>query len=314
MSNTSPDRESRHGRRPWAAARHLVYGAVGQKIWSIGIMDASPADLIAGRTGPVRWLPRTGRRHFVADPFLLPDGSALLAEGYDYARARGTILRIPIDGDAFGRAETVIDEPGCHLSYPCMIAHEGALYCVPETFERGETTIYRLSADGRSVLDRRTLIEGFAAVDPTVFEHEGRWWLAAAKWGAAVLSELFLFHGTTPLGPWTPHAANPVKNDIRGARPGGAPFRHEDALYRPAQDCSTTYGGALRLYRVTRLDTEAFAEEEVAVLRPDSPGPFPDGLHTLAVGGGRVIVDGCREVFHPLAGWYRIKARLRPRP
>ena len=88
---------------------------------------------------------------------------------------------------------------------------------------------------------------------------------------------------------------NPVKCDLRSSRPAGPLFAHEGALYRPAQDGSITYGGAVAVNRVVTLTPTEFAEETINVLRPEPSGPFPHGLHTLTGVGGVTLVDGKRH-------------------
>ena len=75
---------------------------------------------------------------------------------------------------------------------------------------------------------------------------------------------LHLFHAETPLGPWIPHRRNPVRSDCRAARPAGRVFSFGGALYRPAQDCSGSYGRAIAIQKVLRLDTQEYREEHVA--------------------------------------------------
>jgi hypothetical protein len=84
---------------------------------------------------------------------------------------------------------------------------------------------------------------------------------------------------------------------------------HEGVLYRPAQDCSRTYGGALVLNRVTRLTETAFAEEVAVRVEPDRTGPYPDGLHHFVPFGDVTIIDGKRERFDAgtAARWARWK-------
>ncbi len=106
-------------------------------------------------------------------------------------------------------------------------------------------------------------------------------------------AKLFVFHAADLHGPWMPHALNPVKCDLRSSRPAGTPFIGEDgALYRPAQDCSRVYGGAVAVNRVTRLTPHEFEEVITTHLRPDLEGPCPDGLHTLSAAGDLTLVDG----------------------
>ena len=89
---------------------------------------------------------------------------------------------------------------------------------------------------------------------------------------------------------------NPVRCDVRNARPAGPPFVHEGCLYRPAQDCSRSYGGAIVLNRIDVLTTEWFHETPMARIQPDPNGPYPDGTHTLSpLGPTQTLVDGKRE-------------------
>jgi hypothetical protein len=90
-----------------------------------------------------------------------------------------------------------------------------------------------------------------------------------------------------------------VKYDVCSARSGGTPFAYGGQLYRPGQDCSETYGGAVRLNRITCLTPEEFAEETVAVVRPDPKGRYPAGLHTLSAFGDCTLIDGKRWVWCP---------------
>ena len=101
------------------------------------------------------------------------------------------------------------------------------------------------------------------------------------------------------MGPWRAHPGNPVKVDIRSARPGGTPFVQDGVLYRPAQDCSRTYGGRIIINRVLTLTPLAFREEAFVPVDPEHAGPYPSGLHTLCEVGNTTLIDGRRFVFVP---------------
>jgi hypothetical protein len=88
--------------------------------------------------------------------------------------------------------------------------------------------------------------------------------------GARNWDELHLFSAERPFGPWRPHRQNPVKSDVRSARPARRLFESRGEVLRPAQDCSVRYGYALSIQRITRLDTKEYREEEVA--RVDQAG------------------------------------------
>jgi len=67
--------------------------------------------------------------------------------------------------------------------------------------------------------------------------------------------------------------------------------RRDGILHRPAQDCSTRYGGALALCTVGRLDPEGYEQTAQAVVRP-GPGWPGGGLHTLDWAAGIEVIDG----------------------
>ena len=87
---------------------------------------------------------------------------------------------------------------------------------------------------------------------------------------------------------------NPVKIDIRSARPAGTPFISGGRLYRPSQDCSVTYGGRVVINEVTEISQRVFAEKEVNVIAPPLGTWFDKGLHTISAAGGSTLIDGKR--------------------
>lgn len=57
-----------------------------------------------------------------------------------------------------------------------------------------------------------------------------------------------MWHSDSPLGPWQPHARNPVARGGRasGFRNGGRLVVHDGRLLRFGQDCGATYGHQAR--------------------------------------------------------------------
>ncbi len=93
-------------------------------------------------------------------------------------------------------------------------------------------------------------------------------------------------------GPWTPHPANPVRVDVASARPGGMPLVIDGQIVLPVQDCSRTYGGAIRPLTMTTLTKERFATEIGDALKPPvSCAPYVEGFHTLSAAGSVTLVD-----------------------
>ncbi len=182
-----------------------------------------------------------------------------------------------------------------HASYPQLVEHEGVIYCVPETLAQRRVQLFRADPFPHRWVPDTVLLENFAGADATVCFHEGRWWLFVGNHDDQDEAKLFVFHATELRGPWLAHAANPVKCDLRSARPAGPLFMMDGALHRPAQDCSVTYGGAVTINRIERLTPGEFVERPVRRLAPAANGPYPHGLHTLSAAGNVTLVDGKRH-------------------
>lgn len=269
--------------------------------WNVGVIKRPIADVLAGVDArEIEWLPERAGDGFLADPFGIPlnDGRCLLlAEEWVGARARGRIVAATIDGARYVSPPRPVLERDVHLSYPHVIPDEGGWLFAPESSRAAEVALYQLGSDSTPARRVGTLLDGFAAVDPTVVEYAGRWWLFATDATRNADGHLHVWWGASARGPWTAHAHNPVKCDVRSARPGGTPFCVDGVLYRPAQDCSEAYGGSLVVNRIDVLTPEAFGETTVARLEPDPTGPYPMGIHTLSAVGETMLVDGKRYRF-----------------
>jgi hypothetical protein len=234
---------------------------------------------------------------FWADPHVVRKGDRyyVFIEELPFATGKGHISVLVLDarGVPQGDATTVL-ERDYHLSYPCVFAHDGEYFMIPESSENRTIDLYRCTAFPFEWQFVKTLLKDIDAVDTTVVQHDGLWWLFAGvreNEGASFCEELFVFHAKSPLdAEWTPHAANPVISDVRRARPAGAMFRRGGKLYRPAQDCSVRYGYAVTLNEVTMLTPTMYAETPVAGILPDWDRRIP-ATHTLAYTPGLTLID-----------------------
>jgi hypothetical protein len=284
----------RRGMRPWIEHDH----------WNIGLIEQPVEDFVHPQRErkPIRWLPAPAPDEFVADPFgWVRDGQlTVFCEHLDYSGdAVGTIAAIQPFSGAPRVPVTIGPVPRVHLSYPAVFEHEGRLLCIPETQGAREVALYELERFPDQWVKRAVLLGDCMIVDATLFRHGERWWLAGASdpGGAHLGADLHLWYATDIQGPWIAHASNPVKTDVASARPAGALFWSEGALYRPAQDSSETYGSRVVINRIVTLTPTTFREEPAAFVAPDAGGPYPHGLHTLSGVGGMTLVDGKRLAF-----------------
>jgi len=290
--------------KTWSAwVKQQVQGILYVEDWNAGIVCEPVHAFLQPRFRPkIQWLTDANKGTFLADPFIqtvAEDRKLVLLEEFHRTSHRGVIVEMDLDATGAPRSSPreVIDN-GVHMSYPYVIEHKGQLYCLPESWQSRGVSLYIFDERQRRWRAVGRLIEGFPAVDPTVVQHDGRWWLWCTNAEDEPGSKLFLWHALDIFGPWSPHLGNPVKVDVRSSRPAGRPFIFEGTLYRPAQDCSRSYGGGITINRVTRLSPAEFREEPAAYVEPWDRS-YPTGIHTLVGDGSLTMVDGKRLVLAP---------------
>jgi hypothetical protein len=292
----------------WAASQ--AYLTLMTEMWNVGVVRAPLSSFLDPKYRPdIQWLPAPGPGRFYADPFpVAHDGRfEVLLEEFDYARNQGYIASVASCGSDFAPARVLIDE-GVHMSYPFPIRYGDDLYCIPESRRSRSVALYRFDARENVWRRVRTLIDDFAALDSTVIEYDGRWWLFCTCQDDLPECKLYLWLADDLFGPWQPHRFNPVKCDVRSSRPGGTPFWWNGSLYRPAQDSSKSYGGALTINRVLELSADRFEEEPAAHIDPRAP--YPHGVHTLSGAEGVTALDGKRMTFIPALALRRLRFKL----
>jgi hypothetical protein len=277
--------------------------------WNIGIVDAPIERVIAaGLPARIGWLTAPRPLHYHADPFALPEQPhAVLVEEYSHTRKLGWISALPLAGADRSARRIALFGHGTHRSYPCLFSAEGAIFCVPESAADRRVDLYRALHFPEQWQHAATLIDDFPALDSTVFFHDGRCWLLCTSGEAGGEHKLYAWHAPALLGPWTPHRLNPLKCDVSSSRPAGRPFVMDGSLYRPAQDCSRTYGGAIVINRILTLTPGDFLEEPAGRIVPAAGSGYGAGLHTVCPFGDRTIIDGKRFVFDLRAPY--LKAR-----
>jgi len=277
--------------------------------WTVGVADVPIESFLSGDLPPIKWVAEQGRTRYLADPFGIDTDSGLivLAEDYDHKEHRGVISALNVDGDETARQ--VLDV-GVHASYPYTFTQEDTIYCVPEAYQTGQVGLYKATRFPDEWELVGSLLDDVKALDPTVFQHQDRWWLFCSLHGSDSNTKLHVYHAPNLEGPWESHWLNPVKTDIRSSRPAGTPFTHEGDLYRPAQDGSSSYGGGVTITRIDELTPERFSEVVVATITPSPSGKYKDGIHTISAAGSRTVVDGRRDTFILASGMRELGSRM----
>ncbi len=239
---------------------------------------------------------------FVADPFMVKDGDTwyMFIEVFNKNTHQGDIglATSHDDGLTWKYDQIVLDEP-FHMSYPSVFRWQDRWYMLPESHQAGQIRLYAAQAFPRRWRHVHTCMAGEQLADPTLFRHDGRWWMFVGR--SHTHDRLQLFYTDDLFDKWIEHPQSPlIEGDPHTARPGGPVVRISNQLYRYGQDCSPTYGRQLRAFRISKLTTSDYVEEPLEsgpVLTAGSTGWNAHGMHhcdphLLPDGRWRAVVDG----------------------
>lgn len=280
-------------------AKRRVRKAVLEKQWHLLVGNQAPDRLLPDPSRLQPLVPRAG--NYWADPFVVAhdDRTHVFFEDFVYASQRGRIGVLTLDAQGRPGAEQVALELESHLSYPCVFAHEGRFYMVPETAEAGRVDLYECLDMPARWEYRRTLLSGVQLLDASLVEWGGLWWMFASlkkPAGLRTAELLVLYVSEDPVkGAWRRHPSSPLLADVTNARPAGAPFVFGDRLYRLAQVSAGSYGRGIALNEVVSLSPDHYSERRLATVRPDWAWGIC-GTHTLNRSGDAVVMDACRYV------------------
>lgn len=281
-----------------------------QEDWHIGFMHNKPIlEKDHFQHSDVSWLPRQTKSSYLADPFYLETEKDhyIIAEKFDYSNGKGNIVLLK-RSENFNRSKVLIDSD-LHYSFPFVFRYRNEVFCLPECHQNSTLQLFRFDETDEKLLKSADLLEGFAVVDPILFQHENRWWLFfTSKLFPSV--HLYAFYADSLFGEFKPHHLNPVKTDIRSSRNAGAVFSENEQLIRPAQDCSDHYGRAVNLCWIKHLSPETFEETVVYRVSPDET-LYTKGLHTFNLAAGKAIVDGKRYVFTFTGFMHQLRSKLK---
>jgi len=234
---------------------------------------------------------------FWADPFVVARDNKyyIFIEEFLYAPQKGHISLIVMNKDGSWESPVRVLEAPYHLSYPFILEFEGDLYMVPESMGNGTVELYKCTAFPRKWEFQKNLMENCQAVDPTLIQWQGKWWMFVNQIqteGTSLWDELFLYYSDSPLSNnWTPHRRNPVVSDVKSARPAGRLFVRDGHLYRPSQNSSGHYGYGFNICEITKLTETEYEENVVSRVEPKWDKNIVS-THTISYEDGLTIIDG----------------------
>lgn len=273
--------------------------AFWEEQWCVGVVeDAKFWECVANGTlydRAVRWLPASGK-YFLADPCWLSEQEGVFtAECFDYRRRIGRlVIAKASDGRSVPMETLKLND--VHHSYPMVYTEGDEHLVIPESALSGEVTAMRLNRSGK-LLDETTILSGYSLVDPTIFQHDGAYWMFANPLNDFD-DKLMVFRGDSLTGPWVETSFSPIA--IPNCRGAGKIFERSGRLFWPTQFNSESYGGGLILRRILHLTDREFEHDIASKILPDPRGSRPLGFHSFSKGERHHLVDGLRYRFSPL--------------
>lgn len=279
--------------------------------WNIGIALSPIQEFLNNQKVPqVQWFSGLPRDRFMADPFGLYHNENLhiIYEDLRFDQRIGKTASFLFKNDSFIENKIVIDEK-FHMSYPFLMEYENEIYCIPETYQANQVRLYKAIDFPEKWKLEKILIDDYAGIDNTPFEHEGTWFLFSTDKNSGPHHNLNIHYANNIFGPWVEHPKNPVKTDIRSARPAGTIFEHDGAIFRPSMDYSEKIEGRIVINKIVKLTIHDFREEAHSIVNPFKNTFFSDKVHTLSQVGPFTLVDGAKELFI-FSNFYALKYKL----
>jgi len=234
------------------------------------------------------------RLSFAADPFILENGM-IICEVAERGSNVGNLA--VIDDGEFKFIDSLYFEKDRHISFPFVTHIEEAQFLLPEMASYGQQRLFELG-DNDQILRSIPLLglEHESLIDPIITQQDGLIWLFAGKLGSD-LDCLFLWSTKSIYEPFIEHDMNPIVCSPKFARNAGTIFDFEGHLYRPAQNCTDSYGDGISIMKIEEISQMSYAETLVKTINfSASYGP-----HTINFGGNIVVFDQYTKVFDPFA-------------
>jgi hypothetical protein len=240
------------------------------------------------------------KRKFWADPFVIERANDrfIFFEEVECNSGKGRIAVIKIDpSGSCDPAQTILERP-YHLSYPFIWEINGDYFLMPETSANRTVELYRCLKFPLEWEFSKCLLQDVVLEDPTLFFHEGWWWLFAStrvEKSCTSNDQLVIYFSPDLFrGDWTAHPSNPVITDVSNCRPAGKIFSIGDKIFRPAQNnASRQYGYSIQINEIELLTKTEYKEKLAFCISPDQYSEFT-AIHTLNASSSMVVIDAIR--------------------
>lgn len=157
-------------------------------------------------------------------------------------------------------------ETNFHLSFPFVFKYQNEIFLLPESSASQKLTLYKCKSFPNHWIPEKDL-QGFYGkfVDSSILLNNNIYYLFTTKvqvndYGISEYQLLLFFTKEITLD-WIEHPKSPISTDKNNARCAGNIFSLKNKLYRPAQDCTSRYGGNFSIYEITTLSEIDYQEK-----------------------------------------------------
>lgn len=270
--------------------------------WNIGFVEQKMTDLLdKQQLGRIRWMKHSYKDRWFADPFIykVTDKEIIVfvEECLISDTPKGILCELHVDRKTMRlRERFVLLELDTHLSYPAIIEKDGIAYVYPENGASGSLKIYRYDEENHQLVAPVCILND-AVADSTILSVDDTYYIIATK-SKESKEKAYLYQSKDLLGEYKLVKELPVQTNRSCSRPAGNWITVSDQLYRPAQDCSESYGGAINIMRVVSL--APFHEEKSFCIKPEW-FKYSFGTHTINFykDASLTVIDGYGYL-HPL--------------
>lgn len=276
------------------------------KRYIIGICHGNIQDIIRKKVfdPDIKWLPTKSFERFRADPFFvnINDGNInIFYEEFFLKDDYAGIALLTLNKDFNETDHKILLDNKSHLSFPFVFTENNRIFIFPESSKSGRLSCYEFNTELSSLTFVRHMIE-LPLVDSGIIKHNDRYWIFGSLFKESRGYELHVFYADNLLGPYQPHAGNPVRTGFDGIRSAGDFILVDGCIYRPSQNCENEYGESITINKLTRLDEMNVSEEPymtISINQNNKHNRRMHTIHTLNIMGEYITVDGKYWTFSP---------------
>jgi hypothetical protein len=275
--------------------------------WIFGICKGNIEEIIRTKTfnPDINWQRSKSKNIFYADPFILNTNGGnhkILIEEFSNLDLYGKISLMTFDQNFKLKSHKIVLDTKSHLSYPFVFNENSKTYIFPESAKNEKLSCYEFCHDTETVSLLKDIIN-LPLLDSSIIKHKNKYWIFGAMRNSIMSYELHIFYSDNILGPYTPHSANPVKNESDGVRQAGNFIIVNEVIYRPTQNCKNFYGESITINKITELSEIGFTEEpymNIELNAENKKNHKMKTIHTLNVLNNIMVVDARISIFAPI--------------